>query len=158
MTDFTDDEIGRFLTAREAELFDSQLRVVAALDTQFRDSLPVGGGTYAFFHGDSIFYVGETTSLRQRLATHMRNPENHVLLLKIARLLYDQEHGDGTAGKMKKFEEAHKKKTRAWVRNNLHVAHARLSIGRKELEEMLVSKHSPPFNERYPKLPCAGGS
>lgn len=134
-------------------MFDANRRIAVSFDAKFREELPESGGVYAFFHANDIFYIGETTSLRQRLGIHMRNPENHVLALKIARQLYDRTHGKGSAGSKKKFEEAHKETTRKWVSDNLCVSFVALPIGRKELEDRLCMKHEPEFNKRYPALP-----
>lgn len=153
MTTFSDQQVAAFLAAKEAELFKPDQRIAITFDADFRHALPATGGVYAFFHNDAVFYIGETTSLRQRLGTHMRNPENHVLALKIARQLFDHAHGDGTAGSKKKFDEEHKEATRKWVSENLRVAFVPIPIGRKELEDRLCSMHEPEFNKRYPVLP-----
>ena len=153
MTRLTQAQIDAFLNAKEAELLDPGNRAPIHFGREYARSLPESGGTYVFFFHDEVFYVGETTSLRQRLAVHMRNPENHVLILKIARLLYDEINGPGLAGSRRKFDESHKARSRRWVERHLRVALVDLGIGRKELEERLVQKHSPPFNERYPSLP-----
>jgi len=153
MASFTPAQVNAYLEARAAELFDPARRLRITFDEEFRVSIPASGGVYAFFHGNQLFYVGETTSLRQRLAIHMRNPENHVLALKIARRLHDRIHGEGAAGSQKKFAEDHKGSMRRWVADNLQVAFVPLLIGRKELEERLCAQHAPMFNDRYPVLP-----
>ena len=153
MTTFTDAQVAAFLAAREAELLAKDRRVAVAFTASFRHDLPASGGVYAFFHAGGLFYIGETTSLRQRLGTHMRNPENHVLALKIARQLFDRANGKGSAGSKKKFEEQHKEVTRQWVSKNLQVAFVATPIGRKELEDHLCGTHKPEFNKRYPVLP-----
>jgi len=153
MANFTEAEVDAYLNARAAELLDPARRRPIAFDEAFRASIPASGGVYAFFYGDELFYIGETTSLRQRLGNHMRNPENHVLALKIARQLHDRIHGEGSAGSQKKFVEEHKANTRQWVVENLQVAFVPLTIGRRELEERLCGLHAPTFNHRYPVLP-----
>jgi predicted GIY-YIG superfamily endonuclease len=153
MATFSEAEVNAYLDARGAELLDPARRGNVAFDEAFRTSIPATGGVYAFFYGNELFYIGETTSLRQRLANHMRNPENHVLALKIARQLHDRIHGEGAAGSQKKFVEEHKESTRQWVVQNLQVAYVPLTIGRRELEERLCAQLAPMFNHRYPVLP-----
>jgi len=153
VTEFKAEEVVAYFKALEAELLDPNRRTAFGFAAEFRESVPEAGGVYVFFHQGRVVYVGETTSLRQRLAVHMRNPENHVLALKIARLLYDKLNGSGSAGSARKFLESHKEATRQWAASNLHVAFADMAIGRKELEERLVAHHAPLFNARYPELP-----
>ncbi|MFC7300294.1 GIY-YIG nuclease family protein [Cognatiluteimonas weifangensis] len=153
MTNFANHEIAAFFDARQAELLDLSRRVPMTFAREFRINLPIEGGVYVFFFQSSVFYVGETTSIRQRIGMHMRNPENHVLALKIARHLYDRSHGLGAAGSQKKFSEQHKESTRQWIQEHLHVCYVPMLLGRKELEERLVCQLNPEFNKRYPQLP-----
>jgi hypothetical protein len=146
-------DVEDFLRDQENELMAAKGRRKMSFSDRFRNSLPESGGIYAFFCKGKIFYVGETTCLRKRLASDMRNPENHVLALKIARLLYDAKYGNGSAGKEKKFEEAHKAATRKWIEDNLRVKCFSMLIGRRELEERVHANRRPEFNDRYPQLP-----
>jgi GIY-YIG catalytic domain-containing protein len=143
-------QVDEYFTACEQALLDVTNRTAITFDKAFKISIPPEGGVYVIFFGGAPFYVGETTSIRQRLAGHMRNPENHVMALKLARLLHDQAHGVGTAGSTRKFSEIHKRATRTWIATNLQVAFLAMPIGRKELEERLIAKHTPEFNKRYP--------
>ena len=139
--------------AAEAYLLDPANRVQMAYDNNFRENIEQTGGSYIFFYGDIVMYTGETTNLRQRLGVHMRNPENHVLMLKLTRLLWDQLYGEGAAGNRRVFPHDHREHVRNWISEHLTVAYLSLNIGRKELEERLIGNHDPPFNQRYPHLP-----
>jgi predicted GIY-YIG superfamily endonuclease len=152
-TSFSEKDVHTFFDSREAELTAPASRTPFEFTADFRKALPTKGGVYVVFHERDVIYVGETTSLRHRLGVHMRNPENHVLALKLARLLYDKANGNGSAGSTRKFKESHKAATREWIRQNLSVSYVHLPIGRKELEERLVGKYDPEFNKRYPQLP-----
>ena len=83
----------------------------------------------------------------------MRNPENHVLMLKLTRLLWDKIHGEDQAGSRRVFPHEHRAVAMDWISENLTVSYLALGIGRKELEERLIANHDPSFNQRYPKLP-----
>jgi len=146
-------QVDQYFATCEQFLLDVANRIPITFDAPFKRVVPTGGSVYVFFINGVPFYVGETTSIRQRLGGHMRNPENHVMALKLARLLHDQIHGVGSAGSTRKFPEPHKQSTRAWIETNLQVAFLQMPIGRKELEELLITKHSPEFNKRYPVLP-----
>jgi len=148
----TDEEVFAFLDHSDRHLSDPQNRAAFAYTTHFRARLPQHGGVYVFFLNDEVVYVGETKSLRQRLGNHMRNPENHVLALKIARLLFDILNGPGAAGSRRAFAEDHKQLTRDWVARSLQVAWLPVQLGRKELEEFLIEAYDPEFNKRYPTV------
>ncbi|MEM9560232.1 MAG: hypothetical protein AAF995_07985 [Planctomycetota bacterium] len=142
-----------YFSACESDLLAAENQMQIRFGAQFAVTIPRSGGAYLFHFQDRVLYAGETTSLRQRLAVHMRNPENHVLILKIARQLYDWEHGHGASGNRRRFDEAHKERSRQWVEQHLSVSFRQMRIGRKELEEFLVERHQPEFNKRYPTLP-----
>ena len=128
-------------------------RVPMEYTSDFKNNVSESGGSYIFFHNDLIIYTGETTNIRQRLGVHMRNPENHVLMLKLTRLLWDQIHGEGEAGNRRVFPHDHRAVVMGWISDNLTVSYLSLGIGRKELEERLIINHGPSFNQRSPHLP-----
>tara|TARA_B100000029_G_scaffold91148_1_gene81075 strand:- start:228 stop:830 length:603 start_codon:yes stop_codon:yes gene_type:complete len=117
-------------------------------------SIPEKSGAYAFFFSGRLLYVGETGAqggLRKRLSEDLRDARNHALTRQIARLLYDDLHGQGEAGRGQvEYSAGHRSLTRRWMAENLHVSYVTMEIGAKDLEQSMIKSTKPPLTGYNP--------
>ena len=98
--------------------------------------------------------MGETAAqggLRKRLSDDLRDARNHALTRQIARLLYDDLHGQGEVGRGQiEYSAEHRSLTRRWMAENLHVSYVTMDIGAKDLEQSMIKSTKPPLTGYNP--------
>lgn len=135
--------------AAELEIFDYY-----TFSKGWGQSIPQKSGAYAFFFSGRLLYVGETAAqggLRKRLSDDLRDARNHALTRQIARLLYDDLHGQGEVGRGQiEYSAEHRSLTRRWMAENLHVSYVTMDIGAKDLEQSMIKSTKPPLTGYNP--------
>ena len=141
-----DETLERWLRTYETRLMDVDRRRAVELSLPWERTFEYEPGVYVVFNHTRIVYVGETASLRSRM-NNLRHTQQHTLRRTVGRSEFRDVPGFQEATSSKKFP-AHVETMVIDFLNSLQLAATRVPFGRKEVEEFLVSKYDPTYNQR----------
>ena len=104
-------------------------------------------GVYCIFEREVLIYVGETGSLKERMKDIFRTV-NHSFRRGLGKRQFAEVAGVSSADAKTQFPPDVEIQLTEYMESNLRVALTPVAIGRKEIEEAIVKKHSPIFNSR----------
>lgn len=116
------------------------------LTNEWSKKIPVDAGIYAFFDQEKMVYVGEFGSLRGRL-NDLRRTVNHTLRRSIGEERFSDVEGYKKATSKRKFPDHIEKMVETYL-CSLRVSVLPVAFGRTEIEEYLISKYKPTFNNK----------
>lgn len=141
----TEGKIASYLSGLEKKIIIENKGVKIELTRKWAQQFPINAGVYVIRQNKTIFYVGETGSLRARM-NDLLETRNHVIR---------RNAGNDNFKGHPNFERATSKKTfhpdieallNNWMTTKLKVSVLEINLGRKELEELLFSKYKPKYN------------
>lgn len=101
--------------------------------------VPNEAGVYVFRHSNEIVYVGETGNLQGRM-NDLFDSRHHTVRRTIGQKYYSSHDGYIQATIKNKFPEHIEILVNDYITSNLLVAFLTVSLGRKELEELIESE------------------
>lgn len=106
-------------------------------------------GIYTVWEGkvNKLVYVGETGSIRGRMKD-MRDTRNHVLRKNIGKEKFGNLKLYEPVSSKKKFSTEIENKINHWFKKEVKIAYLELNFGRKEVEEYLIEKYKPKYNNK----------
>jgi excinuclease UvrABC nuclease subunit len=102
-------------------------------------------GVYVFFEKNNIVYVGETTSIKERMRDVL-DTRHHTLRRKIGALNFSDMLGFRKANSKTKFTPQIEELVSKWMVKNMELSFIKLDLGRKELEESIIKSYKPKYN------------
>ena len=108
----------------------------AILTRQWANTIPSKAGVYTFKQDDKIVYVGETGNLRGRMKD-LLDSRHHTIRRTIGTMHYSNIDGFVKATNKIKFPAHIELLINEHIGNKLQFAYLEVSLGRKELEEMI---------------------
>ncbi|MBB6004900.1 GIY-YIG nuclease family protein [Arcicella rosea] len=143
----TPQEIKIYLQELEKKLLSDNNRKSIKLTRDWTKQFPTDAGVYLIRESGEISYVGETGSIRARMAD-LLNTQNHVIRRTIGHTKYKDHISFEKATSQKKFIPEIEIKLNNWIESQLEVSILTVELGRKELEEFLYDKHKPKYNNK----------
>lgn len=111
------------------------------LTREWARSFPKNAGVYCIFEDDILKYVGETGSIRGRMAD-LLNTKNHNFRRLLGGEKYSNHTGYEKANSYKSFIPEIELGLHNWITNHCKVSYLTIHIGRKEFEDWLQEEHS----------------
>lgn len=102
-------------------------------------------GVYVFFEKDEIVYVGETSSIKERMRDVL-DTRHHTLRRKIGVLNFSNIPGFRQANSKTKFPPDIEQLVSDWMIKKMRLSFVSAQLGRKELEELIIKKYNPKYN------------
>ena len=130
----------------EKQIFMKSNRIKYAPSIEWLKVIPTEAGIYGFFKNDKIVYIGETGSLKGRIKDSTRTV-NHTLRRTIGKIRYKNIIGYKEATSYKKFPDHIEKLINRYM-SNLYIVIIPISFGRSEIEEYIVDKYRPIYNNK----------
>ncbi len=110
-------------------------------------SFPDKPGVYCIFEREELIYVGETGSLKARMKDIFRTV-NHSFRRSLGKRQFAGVAEVSEANAKTNFPLDVELRLTEYMESNIRVALTPVAIGRKEVEEKIVKKHTPIFNSR----------
>ena len=136
----SDNLIEKYFKQVKSHLLNKRNRIPLQLSRQWCKSFPKDAGVYCFFIDDNLGYVGETGSLRKRLAD-LLDSRNHTLRRTVGEKYFSKVKGYAKASSSIKFPVHVELLVEKWMAEHLKVSLFPVKIGRKEFEEWLQHIH-----------------
>jgi len=143
----TTQEIKKYLRGLEQKLLSDKNRQSIKLTREWTRQFPTEAGVYLIRESGQISYVGETGSIRARMAD-LLNTQNHVIRRTIGNTKYKDHSGFEKATSHKKFIPQIETKLNKWIESKLEISILAVELGRKELEEFLYDNYNPKYNNK----------
>lgn len=143
----TTDEINNYLQGLEQKLLADKNQQRITLTRNWTKQFSTFAGVYLIRENGQICYVGETGSIRARMAD-LLNTQNHVIRRTIGNTKYNEHIGFEKATSHKKFIPEIEIKLNEWIESKLEISTLAVDLGRKELEEFLYEKYKPKYNNK----------
>jgi len=141
------EQIETLFSYREKKILNKDNFKVVKLTRDWTREFPREAGVYVVFESGQICYVGETGSLRGRMAD-MLNTANHVIRRNIGHDKYTAHPKFERASSRQRFHLDIEKLIENELKNNFHISYLAIDIGRKEFEEWLIGKHPTKYNNK----------
>ena len=129
-------EIQQYLTTLQSQLFDKNNWQQIILNRSWTSQIPRKAGVYVFKENDNIVYVGETGNLQGRM-NDLLDSRHHQIRRTLGSKLFSTYEGFQKATSMNKFPPNIEVLLNNHIATNLSVAYLEVSLGRKELEELI---------------------
>ena len=113
----------------------------------FAGQFPDKPGVYAVFERKRLIYVGESRSLNARM-TDLKDTRHHTLRRKLGARWFGRLPGYMPATSKRKFPPSIETRLSARMGNRLLIKAIIVTLGRKEIEEMLTKQRAPEFNSK----------
>lgn len=139
-------EINKWLDVYDAYFQLKENRGKVLLTLEWEKDFPTRAGVYAVFKGRKIIYVGETGSIRGRM-NDLRYTQHHTVRRSIGAREFGNVPGYEKASSHKKFP-AHIEDMVIKSLCSLTVTALTIGFGRKEIEEHLIEKYEPIYNQK----------
>lgn len=143
----TDKQIALYFAFQEKQLLLSKNSRKIELTREWTRKFPREAGVYVIREGKKICYVGETGSIRGRMAD-LLNTRNHVIRRSIGHTEFANHAQFEKATSQKNFHSDIEKLLQNWLTEKLTISILVVDIGRKELEEVLFDKYKPKYNNK----------
>lgn len=108
--------------------------------------LPSYAGIYVIRNGEQIVYVGETANIKDRIKKDMKNTQNNTIRRNIGKYHYNNHSEYYPATSKKKYAPSIESLINEYCSKYLAVSFAIVHVGRLEVEEFLIVKHTPIYN------------
>ena len=108
-------------------------------------NFPDAPGVYVFFEKNKIVYVGETKSIKKRMKDVLRT-FNHTLRRKVGESHFNSNKKYTKATSRLKYHPDIEVMVNDWFVNKMKMCFLPVSLGRKELEEMMNHEDNPKYN------------
>jgi hypothetical protein len=131
----------------EKRIFLKSNRIRYKASKEWLKEIPSEAGIYAFFKNDTIIYIGETGSLRGRMRDSTRTV-NHTLRRTIGKRKYKNVKGYQEATSHKKFPDHIERQINKYM-SSLNIVIIPVSFGRSEIEEYIVDRYRPIYNNKF---------
>lgn len=102
-------------------------------------------GVYIFFENSKIVYVGETSSIKERMRDIL-DSRHHTLKRKIGVFNFFDTPGFKKANSKTKFPEHIEELVSNWMIKKMKLSFISVELGRKELEELIIKTYNPKYN------------
>jgi len=102
-------------------------------------------GVYVFFEKNEIVYVGETSSIKERMRDIL-DSRHHTLRRKIGVFNFSEVPGFKKANSKIKFSPNIEQMVSDWMTKKMKLSFVNVQLGRKELEELIIKKYNPKYN------------
>lgn len=135
-----------YLTKLEDDLINGKRKIIQ-FSPEWIKSFPAKAGVYIVREEGKICYCGESGNIQKRMKD-LFDTRNHSLRIKIGNLRFSETQGFKKATSSNKFPDFIEKKLNQIFEDNFEVSAIPVEIGRKELEERIVEKHTPIYNTR----------
>ncbi len=136
----------KYLNTLKENLLNSK-KLDIEISRNWNDNFPRKAGVYVFFENDTIVYVGETTSLKDRMKDVLRTL-NHTLRRKIGEHNFLNHKNYTKASSITKYHPDIESKVDQWFTKKMKMSFLPVPLGRKELEELLVKEYNPKYNSK----------
>lgn len=114
------------------------------LTREWVELAPDEAGVYVLKHMGELVYVGETGNLRGRMQD-LLNSRQHSVRRTLGKKLFSDHEGFAPATERVKFPDHIETLLNSHFTTNLSIAYLEVSLGRKELEELIDSELNPLF-------------
>jgi hypothetical protein len=131
----------KYFTSIQEYLMKNENRKPILLTRDWTKSFPNTAGVYCIFEDDTLKYVGETGSIKGRMAD-LLNTKNHNFRRLLGNVKYSSHIGYEKANSYKSFNPEIELKLNNWIINHCKVACLPINIGRKEFEDWLQDAYS----------------
>lgn len=122
-------------------------RKTIELSCKWVDSFPAEAGVYVVFDRDKAVYAGETGNIRGRMRD-LLDSRHHTLRRSVGKINFHKENGYKNADTKNKFPEHIEQLVTQYITDKFRLCHLAVSLGRKELEERIISKYKPQYNQK----------
>jgi len=139
-------DIQKIIKAYEKQVLVKRNKKNIYLTNEWVKQAPIEAGIYVVFKNKKIVYVGETGSIQGRM-NDLRRTVNHTLRRSIGAKKFAKVKGFQKATSKKKFSPRIEKLVEKYIRG-LDISVLPIAFGRKEMEEYLISKYKPIFNNK----------
>lgn len=136
----------KYLNTLKENLLNSK-KLDIEISRSWNDNFPREAGVYVFFENDTIVYVGETTSLKDRMKDVLRTL-NHTLRRKIGEHNFSNHKNYTKASSITKYHPDIEIKVDQWFTKKMKMSFLPVPLGRKELEELMVKEYNPKYNSK----------
>jgi len=133
-------DIEEYLNLLVEELLDETLRKDIILSRDWAQTAPNKAGVYALFEDDRLVYSGETGSIQGRMYD-LLNDQHHQVRRNVGEKHYAEIDGFEKASSFRKFPPHITELVNSHIQKRMKVAYLPVSLGRKELEERLITHH-----------------
>jgi len=144
---FTPDQIQSYLQEMENQILNLGNRKKVELSRVWANTILSKPGTYAAFENGKVVYVGETGNMRERMKD-LLDSRHHTLRRNIGRYNFSKLDGYHSANSKEKFPPHIEEKVISWLTDRITISVLATDLGRKELEERLIEKFHPIYNEK----------
>lgn len=110
-----------------------------SLNREWTRSFPSLAGVYVFMHKSKLVYVGETGNLRERMKD-LLDSRHHTIRRTIGKRFFIDIEGFVAATNKLRFPEHIELLVNKHICEELQIAYLPVSLGRKELEEQIMSE------------------
>lgn len=133
------DKIKEYLTELHDKLTSEENWKPLLLTQDWIMAAPNAAGVYTIRNNEKIVYVGETGNLQSRMKD-LTETRNHSVRRTLGKKLFASNDAFKEATTKKKFPYEIEKLLDDYMRENLEIATLNVELGRKELEELIVSE------------------
>jgi excinuclease UvrABC nuclease subunit len=127
------------------ELVQNGMKHPIELTRAWARKFPNEAGVYILFEGKTLVYVGETKSIRERMLDYL-DTRHHTVRRKLGLFNFSEVDGFERAGSKIKYPPHIEMMVDDWFKNNVLICFLVVSLGRKELEELIMQKYKPKYN------------
>lgn len=148
----SDEQIQTYLADIEAKLINGN-RLNVELSNDWISKFPEEPGIYIAWENGSNdpVYVGKTGNIMGRMRD-LLDSRHHNLRRKIGSHNFSHETGYKKADSKSKFPPHIEQKVESWLKQKIRISALPLKLGRKELEEKIIQKYDPKYNEKGQRM------
>lgn len=139
-------EVQKLLDKYDEFFLSEEGRENVLLTIEWKNGFSKVPGVYVFFNSGALVYAGETGSIQGRM-NDMRNSQHHTLRRNVGSREFCDVPGFEKASSFRKFP-AHIEKMVIEFLSGMEVKVLPISFGRKEIEEHLIEKYKPIYNQK----------
>ena len=144
MYNFSNVDFEKYLLELEYKLLNESEKLEVSLTRDWANSFPIESAVYLFRENDNVCYIGETGSLRGRMADVL-NTKNHTLRRNVGNKHYSSFPNYEKASSKKGFSFDIEELLNTKIKTHFTVSYIIVNLGRKELEESLYYKLRPQY-------------
>jgi excinuclease UvrABC nuclease subunit len=117
------------------------------LSREWANQTPSKAGLYVGFEDGRIVYIGESGNIQERMKD-LLDSRHHNLRRNIGRFNFSKLDGYIDATSYNKFPPNIEEKVNSWLKQKIKISVLPTNIGRRELEERLIEKFHPKYNQK----------
>lgn len=138
--------VADLLRAAEARLFTAAYRKPIDLTLDWKNSFAEEAGVYVIFDKAKPVYIGESANLRKRM-DHMRYTYRHVIRWHLGHDLFSDRPDYRKANGKTKYSDPIERDLNDAMRK-LKICVMPVPVGRKIVEDYLILKYDPRYNQK----------